>query len=119
MKSRTSSHQSPDQLKLVQQTVALKDNIERFVDGPEQVKHTYEGSFIVLSDEITMTRAGNIDCRELVIGLSAILEGEDSFAKFVFDMFDEGGSGVLQPDEVENFTRVGVFEFEVWTKLAI
>ena len=56
-----------------------------------------------------MTRAGNIDCRELVIGLSAILEGEDSFAKFVFDMFDEGGSGVLQPDEVENFTRVGVF----------
>ena len=43
-----------------------------------------------------------------MIGLSAILEGEDSFAKFVFDMFDEDGSGVLQPDEVENFTRVGV-----------
>ena len=51
---------------------------------------------------------GTIDCRELVIGLSAILEGEDSFAKFVFDMFDEDGSGVLQPDEVENFTRVRV-----------
>ena len=54
---------------------------------------------------------GTIDCRELVIGLSAILEGEDSFAKFVFDMFDEDGSGVLQPEEVENFSRVCLSNF--------
>lgn len=53
-----------------------------------------------------LNKDGTIDCRELVIGLSAILEGEDSFAKFVFDMFDENGTGVLLPDEVENFTRM-------------
>ena len=47
----------------------------------------------------------------MVIGLSAILEGEDSFAKFVFDMFDEDGSGVLQPEEVENFSRVWLSNF--------
>ena len=49
---------------------------------------------------------GNIDCRELVIGLSAILEGEDSFAKFVFAMFDENEDGIWQPKEMENFIQV-------------
>ena len=64
--------------------------------------------FLILQEVYTHLPcfAGNIDCRELVIGLSAILEGEDSFARFVFDMYDETGSGVLQPNEVENFTRV-------------
>jgi Ca2+-binding EF-hand superfamily protein len=54
-----------------------------------------------------------------VIGLSAILEGEESFAKFVFEMFDEDGSGVLLPDEVENFTRVCGFKLVFECKVRI
>ena len=49
---------------------------------------------------------GNIDCRELVIGLSAILEGEDSFGKFVFSMFDVNHDGLLNVDDVNNFVQV-------------
>ena len=46
-----------------------------------------------------------------MIGLSAILEGEDSFAKFVFGMFDENNDGILNADDVQNFTQV-----KSWTR---
>ena len=49
---------------------------------------------------------GNIDSRELIIGLSMILEGAESFSKFVYSMFDVDEDGLLSREEVETFMRL-------------